>query len=53
MTFPNALTFFKFTLFADDNTISYDFKISPTDDISNIISNELLFVDSWLVTNKI
>ena len=51
--FPNSSSFFKFTLFADDSTLTCSFKNIPTERIANIINKELTLVNKWLKANKI
>ena len=51
--FPKCTNLFKFTLFADDSTLSCNFNNTPRDLIFNSIENELSKVNSWLTTNRI
>jgi len=48
---PNASNLFKYTLFADDSTLSASF--NRNDDIAGTINAELVNVNSWLKANKI
>jgi len=48
---PNASNFFKYTLFADDSTLSASFR--KNDNISDKVNSELISINSWLKANKI
>ena len=50
---PNASNLFKYTLFADDSTLSTTFPPNSRHTICNSINQELNNINSWLVTNKI
>ena len=49
---PNTTRFFKFTLFADDSTLSCQFPTSEIDSIHTDINNNLTIVNSWLTANR-
>ena len=51
--FSKLFQFFKFTLFADDRTLSCRFKKDASTSISSILSNELSNVLNWISANKI
>ena len=51
--FPNSSDFFRFTLFADDSTLTCSFKNKTQSEISLILETELLKVNNWLNSNKI
>ena len=51
--FPNCTNFFKFTLFADDSTISLKFPRTSLHTIHNEINLNLSFITDWLQKNKI
>ena len=49
---PNCSDLFRFTLFADDSTLTATFRKDEIN-ITDKINNELALVNSWLVANKI
>ena len=51
--FPSCCPFFKFTLFADDSTLSCKFHNYDTENIVRQISHELDKVNLWLLKNKL
>ena len=51
--FPKSSSFFKFTLFADDSTLSCKFNSTDPNLISNTLNIELEIVNNWLINNKI
>ena len=51
--FPDCSTFFKFTLFADDSTLTCRFPRSNNSIICNTIESELLNVQKWLTCNRL
>ena len=51
--FPSCTNFFKFTLFADDSTISCKFPKQSLNEIHNDINTNLLLIQEWLRVNKI
>ena len=51
--FPEANSFFNFTLFADDSTLSCHFNHSNEDIIKDTLENELNSIYDWLCSNKI
>ena len=51
--FPNITDFFKFTLFADDSTLTCSFKNTPADQIKLKINSELSKINNWLFQNRI
>ena len=51
--FPNSSNFFKFTLFADDSTLTCKFKNDSVRMISNTLNQEMSKVFQWLNSNKI
>ena len=51
--FPNSNTFFKFTLFADDSTLSCSFPNSNEIAMREKLESELVPVFDWLKMNKI
>ena len=51
--FPNCSNFFKFTLFADDSTLTCRFENDATTSIPTILSNELSNVFKWISANKL
>ena len=51
--FPQSSNFFKFTLYADDSTLTCKFKHNNPDLIKNCLNNELINVHFWLVQNRI
>lgn len=51
--FPNSNTFFKFTLYADDSTLSCKFQNADSETIKTQISLELNKINDWLVKNKL
>ena len=51
--FPNSNPFFKFTLYADDSTLSCKFQNADTETIKTQISLELDKINDWLVKNKL
>jgi hypothetical protein len=51
--FPDCSKYFRFTLFADDSTISCSFPKNKIPQISNQINSELEHVNNWLSVNKI
>ena len=50
---PNASSFFKYILFADDSTLSTVFSQNDLPKITRKINNELTFLNKWLISNKI
>ena len=46
--FPNCSDFFKFTLFADDSTLTCKFNNASNDDISDILTAELININNWI-----
>ena len=50
---PKCSNLFKFTLFADDSTLSCKFSGTPVDLIFDSIENELVKLNTWLITNRI
>ena len=48
----NISSVFKFTLFADDSTMSVPFSPSNTVNFSNIINSELFHLNTWLHANR-
>ena len=50
--FPNCSNFFKFTLFADDSTLSCKFKNVSAENISLQLEAELCVINDWLNTNR-
>ena len=50
---PKCSNLFKFTLFADDSTLSCNFDNAPLDLIFNTIETELVKVNNWLINNRI
>ena len=50
---PNSTPIFKFTLFADDSTLSMPFSKHLLDSIPHLINNELDKVYKWLCFNKL
>lgn len=51
--FPNCSSFFKFTLFADDSTLTCRFKDSDLTRIKHDLENYLVPVNEWLLSNRI
>ena len=51
--FPNCNPFFKYTLFADDSTLSCKFTNSDEVLITQTLNSELKLIDEWLTTNKL
>ena len=51
--FPSCNPFFRFTLYADDSTLTCKFPNSNPDIIKNTLSVELNKVNKWLENNKI
>ena len=51
--FPQCSNFFSFTLFADDSTLTCKFKNTPPQQISTIISNQLIDIQNWTNKNRI
>ena len=51
--FPNCSDFFKFTLFADDSTLTCKFNNASNDNISDILTTELININNWINSNKI
>ena len=51
--FPKCSSFFKFSLFADDSTLSCKIESKNTEVIRQILSNKLIPVTNWLKNNKI
>ena len=51
--FPKSSDFFKFTLFADDSTLTCRFKHSNLVSIKNDLENHLSAVYEWLLSNRI
>ena len=51
--FPKCSNFFKFTLFADDSTLSCSFKNSSRENIHGVLSHEIKPIKDWLMLNKI
>lgn len=51
--FPNCSDFFKFTLFADDSTLTCRFDHNNLISMKNEIENNLLPVSKWLLSNRI
>ena len=50
---PYSSEFFKFTMFADDSTLSCHFPKSEIANVNSIINEELVKVTEWLSANKI
>ena len=50
---PKCSEMFKFTLFADDSTLSCNFNGMPAGLIFDSIENELSKVNTWLIVNRI
>ena len=50
---PNSSDKFKFTLFADDSTLSMKFDPNSDVNVANVVNSELLSVNNWLLVNKI
>ena len=50
---PKCSNLFKFTLFADDSTLSCNFNGMPANLIFDTIDNELAKLNTWLITNRI
>ena len=51
--FPNSSNFFKFTLFADDSTLTCKFENHSVSSISQTLNAEISKVFQWLNSNKI
>ena len=51
--FPNSNPFFKYTLFADDSTLSCKFSNTDEVHITQTLNSELKLIDKWLTTNKL
>ena len=51
--FPNCTNFFKFTLFADDSTLTCKFNNIPTENIMLQIEAEMLTINNWLNANRL
>ena len=50
---PKCSNLFKFTLFADDSTLTCNFDGTPPAVIFDTIENELCKVNNWLIVNRI
>ena len=50
---PNASNKFKFTLFADDSTLTYSFSRSELQMSHQILNSELPKINHWLLVNNI
>ena len=51
--FPNSNPFFKYTLFADDSTLSCKFSNADEAHIIQTLNSELKLIDEWLINNKL
>ena len=51
--FPKCNDFFKYTLFADDSTLSCSFSNRDEGFIARTVNSELVPVNQWLINNKI
>ena len=51
--FSECSTFFKFTIFADDSTLSCKFNNTPADEINSILTTQLILINNWLPSNRI
>ena len=51
--FPNCSEFFKFTLFADDSTLTCRFDHNNLISIKNELENRLLPIYNWLISNRL
>ena len=51
--FPNCSNFFKFTLFADDSTLSCKFNNISNNQIINTLTLELVNINNWISSNRI
>ena len=51
--FPQCTPFFKFTLFADDSTLSCVFDNHDSEHIASTVESELIPVHNWLKRNKL
>ena len=51
--FPKCNTFFNFTLFADDSTLSCVFENDNPEVMANVTENQLIPVANWLNQNKL
>ena len=51
--FPNCSNFFKFTLFADDSTLTCSFKNFDPVSIQHVLEQELSKINDWLLSNRI
>ena len=51
--FPECNNFFKFTLFADDSTLTSSFPNTSLPNIHQILTTELADIDHWLRRNKL
>lgn len=50
--FPNCSKYFKFTLFADDSTLSCDFPRDMLNVVHHDLNDNLVHVGNWLINNK-
>ena len=50
---PNVNSFFKFTLFADDSTVSCAFEDHDNEFIARTIEQQLIPINKWLVINRL
>ena len=53
MDFPKCLIFFKYTLVADDSTLTCSFSNISVENITNSINQNLKTINYWLNVNKI
>ena len=51
--FPQCSDFFKFNLFADDSTLTCNFKNNRYANINDVLSDQLKPINNWLSLNKI